>query len=441
MEKPVPGVAKSEAAPQQNYNVALGVLATLFFMWGFCTVLNDILVPHLKAVFEMNYVQSSRIQLVFFGGYLFLSLPSAKLIEWIGYKYSIMVGLIVMSAGCLLFIPAAGVPSYPLFLTAFFVLAGGITILQVAANPYVAVLGPEKTASARLNLVQGFNSLATTIGPWFGGLLILSQSKAGTMAAGAVESLHDRLADARAVQLPYLGIAVVLLAIAVLIWVTRLPRVSTHPETAEEAQDTLWRHKTLVMGAVAIFVYVGAEVSIGTWLINYITSPHISHMTKADAAWYLGFYWGGAMVGRFIIGAVMLRFVAPSKMLADNCIAAVLLVALSMATHGALAMWAMLLVGMCNSIMFPTIFTLAIKGLGPLTGRGSGVLVTAIFGGAVVQMLQANLADHITLTVSFVVPMLCYGYIWLFSRRTLERDRQAEITAPVPDAAAARDSR
>lgn len=441
MQTPVTGVAESEVAPQQNYNVALGVLATLFFMWGFCTVLNDILVPHLKAVFEMNYVQTMLIQFVFFGSYFVLSLPSAKLIEWVGYKASIIVGLAVMGVGCLLFIPAAGAPSYNLFLAALFVLAGGITLLQVAANPYVAVLGPERTASARLNLVQGFNSLATTVGPWFGGLLILSHTKAGQVALGTVESLKDRLADARAVQMPYLGIAVVLFAIAVLIWATRLPKVATHPRNEAEAKDTLWRHKALVMGAVAIFVYVGAEVSIGSLLISYITSPHISHMTAAQAAWYLGFYWGGAMVGRFIIGAVMLRFVAPSKMLADNCVAAVLLIALSIATHGVLAMWAMLLVGMCNSIMFPTIFTLAIRGLGPLTGRGSGVLVMAIFGGAVVPMLQAALADHIALTISFAVPMLCYGYIWLFALRTLERDRQPDITAPAPDAAVARDSR
>ncbi|MDE2184295.1 MAG: sugar MFS transporter [Alphaproteobacteria bacterium] len=399
-------------------------------MWGFCTVLNDVLVPHLKAVFEMNYVQTMLIQFVFFGSYLVMSLPSAALIEWVGYKYAIMIGLAVMGAGCLVFIPAAGVPSYGLFLLALFILAAGITLLQVAANPYVAVLGPEKTASARLNLVQGFNSLATTVGPWFGGLLILSQTKAGQSAAGAVESLADRLADARAVQMPYLGIAAVLFLLALLIWVTRLPKFATHPRNEAEASDSLWRHKALVMGAVAIFVYVGAEVSIGSFLISYTTSPHISHMTTADAARYLSFYWGGAMVGRFVIGAFLLRFVPPSKMLADNCIAAVFLIVVSMLAHGPLAMWAILLVGMCNSIMFPTIFTLAIRGLGPLTGRGSGILVMAIFGGAVVPMLQARAADTMGLTVSFVVPMVCYAYIWLFALKTLEADQAAAKAAP-----------
>ncbi|MDE1938414.1 MAG: MFS transporter, partial [Alphaproteobacteria bacterium] len=233
-------------------------MTTLFFMWGFCTVLNDVLVPHLKAVFEMNYVQTMLIQFTFFGTYFLLSMPSAKLIEWVGYKYSIVIGLLVMGCGCLLFIPAAAMPSYDVFLAALFVLAAGITLLQVAANPYVTVLGNEKTASARLNLVQGFNSLGTLLAPLFGGLLILSQSKAGSTAVGTVESLHDRLADARAVQMPYLGIAVVLFLIAVLLWIARLPKVSTHPKNAEEASDTLWRHKTLIMGAIAIFVYVGA---------------------------------------------------------------------------------------------------------------------------------------------------------------------------------------
>ena len=432
MEAPINKPAAVEGPPPVNHAVALGVLTTLFFMWGFCTVLNDILVPHLKAVFEMNYVQTMLIQFTFFGTYFLLSMPSAKLIEWVGYKYSIVIGLLVMGCGCLLFIPAAGLPSYDLFLTALFVLAAGITLLQVAANPYVAVLGPEKTASARLNLVQGFNSLGTLLAPLFGGLLILSQSKAGNTAVGAVESLPDRLSDARAVQMPYLGIAIVLFLIAVLLWVARLPKISTHPKNAEEANDTLWRHKTLIMGAIAIFVYVGAEVSIGSFLINYISSPHISHMTTAEAAGYLSFYWGGAMVGRFVIGAAAMRYVPPPKILADNCVAAAILLVISMAATGPISMWTILLVGLCNSIMFPTIFTLAIRGLGPLTGRGSGVLVMAIFGGAILPMIQAKVADSIGLTISFTVPAVCYLYIWFFALRSFDKTPavvQAEVSA------------
>ncbi|MDE2265944.1 MAG: sugar MFS transporter [Alphaproteobacteria bacterium] len=425
MEGAPPTVSGLSAAPAKTYGFALGILSTLFFMWGFCTVLNDVLVPHLKAVFEMNYVQTMLIQFTFFGTYFLLSMPSAKLIEWVGYRHSIAIGLSVMALGCLIFLPAAAAPSFNLFLTALFVLAAGITLLQVAANPYVAVLGPERTASSRLNLAQGFNSLGTLLAPLFGSFLILGRTKAGTMTGHVIESLQDRMADARSVQMPYLGIAVVLLAIAVLFWVVRLPDVSTHPTTEAEAKDTLWRHKALVMGAVAIFVYVGAEVSIGSLLINYLASPHISHMTTADAANYLSYYWGGAMVGRFLIGALLLRFAAPSNILADNCVAAIILIVLSIATHGSLAMWAILLVGLCNSIMFPTIFTLSIRGLGPLTGRGSGVLIMAIFGGAVVPMLQAAAADSFGLTISFVIPIVCYAYIWMFARGAADKKKPA----------------
>jgi FHS family L-fucose permease-like MFS transporter len=404
----------SGTPPGKNNIFALGVLSTLFFMWGFCTVLNDVLVPHLKAVFEMNYVQTMLIQFTFFGTYFLVSMPSAKLIVWIGYRRSIAIGLGVMGLGCLIFLPAAAAPSYMLFLTALFVLAAGITLLQVAANPYVAVLGPERSASARLNLAQGFNSVGTLLAPLFGGLLILSQTKAGT--GHLIETLQERMADARSVQIPYFGIAIVLILIAAIFWRLRLPDIPTHPITEAEAKDTLGRHKTLILGVIAIFAYVGAEVSIGSFLINYMVSPHISVMTTSQAANNLPYYWGGAMVGRFLIGAIMLRYAAPSKILADNCVAAIVLLILTMAGRGPLAMWAVLLVGLCNSIMFPTIFTLSIRGLGPLIGRGSGVLVMAIFGGAIVPMLQAAIADGFGLTISFAVPAVCYGYIWMFAR-------------------------
>jgi FHS family L-fucose permease-like MFS transporter len=401
--------------------MALGLVTTLFFMWGFCTVLNDILVPHLKAVFEMNYVQTMLIQFTFFGSYLVWSWPSALLVQKVGYRHAIAIGLSVMGVGCLIFLPAAQGPSYAMFLVALFVLAAGMTILQVAANPYIAMLGPERTASARLNMAQGFNSVGTLLASLFGSILILSQTKAGTMAAGTVTSLADRMSDARAVQLPYLGIAAVLLALSALMWLTRLPDIQAHETKSVGAKDNIWRHKPLVMGAIAIFVYVGAEVSIGSFLINYITSPHVSAMTSTEASRYLSFYWGGAMVGRFFIGAVLMRYVQPPKILADNCIAAIVLVIVSITTHGPLAMWSILLVGLCNSVMFPTIFTLAIKGLGPLTGRGSGILVAAIFGGAVIPMLQARIADSVALTVSFAIPILCYAYIWLFARMVTDK--------------------
>lgn len=423
------GSAERLPLPKKN-GFALGALSILFFMWGFCTVLNDVLVPHLKAVFEMNYVQTMLIQFTFFGTYFLLAIPFAKLIEKVGYRHAIGIGLCVMVAGCLIFLPAAAVPSYGLFLTALFVLAAGITLLQVSANPYVAVLGPEKTASARLNLAQGFNSLGTLLAPLFGGLLILSHTKAGSASGELVQSLADRMADARSVQMPYLGIAAVLLVIALLFWLVRLPDIAIRPEHGKQVQGSLWRHRTLVMGAVAIFAYVGAEVSIGSLLINYLASPHIGKITIATAANYLAWYWGGAMIGRFLIGAVLMRFATPPKILADNCVAAMVLIAVSMLSGGSLAMWTILLVGLCNSIMFPTIFTLSIKGLGPLTGRGSGVLIMAIFGGALIPLLQAAVADSFGLTESFTVPLACYAYIWLFARWTGKASGNESSAAP-----------
>lgn len=409
--------AKRHDTSQGRYGMALAALTTLFFMWGFCTVLNDTLVPHLKAVFQMNYFQAALIQFVFFGAYFVLAIPAAKLIEWVGYKYAIVVGLAIMGIGCLIFLPAADKPSYELFLTALFVLASGITILQVAANPYVAVLGPERLSSSRLNLTQAFNSFGTFIGPYLGSVFILARSKAGTAAAGTVVSLQDRLADARAVQTPYLVIAAVLFVIAATFSILRLPQISTYPETEEQAKDSIFRHRILVLGIGAIFLYVGGEVAIGSFLVNYITLPQISHMTVAEAGKYVSLYWGGAMVGRFV-GAVLTRFISPSRILAFNSIAAIALIIVSLATSGATAMWAILAVGLCNSIMFPTIFTLGIRGLGPLTGRGSGALIMAIVGGAVIPPLQGQLADAVGLSLSFALPALCYLYIWFFAMRS-----------------------
>ncbi len=418
---------ESPAGTPENghYLWALAVLAVLFFMWGFCTVLNDTLVPHLKAVFQMDYFQAALIQFVFFGAYFVLAIPAAWLIERAGYKYAIVVGLAIMGAGCLVFLPASNQPSYGLFLTALFVLAGGITILQVAANPYVAVLGPERLASSRLNLTQALNSFGTFIGPYLGSVFILSRSKVGTAATGTVVSLQDRLADARAVQTPYVIIALVLFVLAVAFSILRLPQIATQPRTAEEARDSIFHHRLLVLGIGAIFVYVGAEVAIGSFLVSYITQPQISQMTVAEAGKYVSFYWGGAMVGR-LIGAFAMRYIRPSLILGFNAIGAIVLIILSAATHGAVAMWAILAVGLCNSIMFPTIFTLGIRGLGPLTGRGSGALVMAIVGGAIIPPLMGGLADKVGLALSFALPAVCYIYIWFFAMQSGAGERAPE---------------
>ena len=307
-----------------GYRFALSVLASLFFMWGFLSVLDDILVPHLKAVFDLNYTQSLLIQCTWFITYFAMSLPSARLLERIGYKKSLVTGLVTMATGCLLLLPAAEIAAYPFFLFALFVIASGITLLQVAANPYVAVIGPADSAPARLNLVQALNTAGDTVAPLFGTWLILDRSKSGTSVAGAVLSHADRLADARSVELPYVGIAVVLLLLAVVIAKLKLPEVGV--ATARATGDarkklSLWKHRNLVFGVPAIFIYLIAEIGVASLFINFVKSPDIGNMTAADAGHYLTLLWGGMMVGRFI-GSGVMQFVAAEKLLAFNAICA-----------------------------------------------------------------------------------------------------------------------
>jgi MFS transporter, FHS family, L-fucose permease len=408
-----PGTTRTDKA-------ALVVVTSLFFLWGFITVLNDILVPHLKAIFDLNYAEVMLIQFAFFSAYFIFSIPSAKLIDAVGYKNAIVVGLFTVGAGALLFIPAASVPSYPLFLGALMVLAAGITDLQVAANPYVAVLGPPETASSRLNLTQAFNSLGTTIGPFIGGLLILSVT-AKSMAeihSMSPEALHRyRVLEASSVKLPYLLIGIVVIAVGILISRYRLPAIpQAQRRTLQSAKESLWKHPQLVFGAVAIFVYVGAEVSIGSLMINYLGQPDIGNLPEVTAARYVAYYWGGAMVGRFI-GSAILQKVRTNTLLAIVAIAACALVLTSMLTFGHVATWSIIAVGLFNSIMFPSIFTLGIAELGPLTGDGSGVLVMAIVGGALLPVLQGALADRIGIHHAFIIPTICYLYILFYALR------------------------
>jgi len=398
------------AAGSGNFRAALIVLTSLFFMWGLITSLNDILVPHLKAAFALTYFEAMLIQSCFFGAYFVMSLPSGYLVERVGYKRGIIVGLSTAGVGCLLFYPAAGAHSYELFLFALFVLASGITLLQVAANPYVAILGPPQTASTRLTLTQAFNSLGTTVGPFLGSVLILSA------VAPAPDRATQATAEAATVQMPYLGLAATLFVIAVIIAATRLPSIEAvdQPAGASDAamhsHDSLWSYRHLVLGAVGIFVYVGAEVAIGSILVNFMERPEIGGLSAETAGKYLSLYWGGAMVGRFIGSAVLAR-VPPGKVLAFNATVAAGLLLLVMATAGTTAMWSLLAIGLFNSIMFPTIFTLAIAGLGKHTGAASGVLCMAIVGGAIVPALQGLFVDHISLLYSFVIPLACYLYI------------------------------
>jgi len=384
---------------------ALVIVTLLFFMWGLITSLNDVLIPHLKAIYTLSYFQAMLVQFCFFGAYFIVSIPAGALIRRIGYQKGAVTGLLIAAGGCVLFYPAS-FGGYGLFLLAFFVLASGITVLQVAANPYVTVLGPARTASSRLNLTQAFNSLGTTIGPAIGGLLILTA--AGTAA----------VADAATVRGPYLALAGALALLAVLFYVARLPQIADSEDVslAGEGHGSAWAHKHLVLGAIGIFLYVGAEVSIGSFLINFLGESHIAGLSHADAAHYVSIYWGGAMIGRFIGFAVM-RVASPGKTLAVNSLIAIALVLAATFGKGSVAMWAILAVGLCNSIMFPTIFSMALHGLGKYTGQGSGILCMAIVGGALVPFAQGALADAIGVQASFILPAACYGFILYFGAK------------------------
>lgn len=412
-------------ANDKNYSFALTVLTSLFFMWGFLTCLNDILIPHLKAVFDLNYTQAMLIQFCFFFAYFVISLPSGKIVEKIGYQKGIVVGLVVAGLGTLLFYPAAGLRSYPLFLFAFFILASGITLLQVAANPYVAILGKPDLASSRLNMTQAFNSLGTTIAPYLGSLFILSlavKTADELKAMTPVDVDIYKATEAAAVQTPYLGLAAVLFIIAAIFAFIKLPKidggVAEGNETAEnisidDRHSSAWGYRHLVLGAIGIFVYVGAEVSIGSFLVNYLGQPYIAGLKEVDAGKFVSFYWGGAMVGRFI-GSVVQRYIKPGTVLGFNAFAAAALVVITMLTTGPVAMWSVLIVGLFNSIMFPTIFTLSIEGLGKHTGQGSGILCMAIVGGAILPVIQGYFADTIGIHHAFILPVLCYLYIAYF---------------------------
>lgn len=538
-----------------NYRFPLIVLTSLFFMWGFITCMNDILIPHLKSVFDMGYAETMLIQTVFFLAYALMSIPASLLIKKIGYQKGIVAGLSMAGIGALLFYPASIILVYPFFLFAFFVLATGITILQVAANPYVAVLGSPETASGRLTLTQAFNSLGTTIAPIIGGFLILGGSfyymsdkaeekvfsptleqietyadgdwksnleastikideitsitkdKHGKIWVNASENVYQydgvafneindveggitsetkgilveeigeekkkkaieitnskfeefKKEKASTVQLPYISLAVVLFLLAIAFLFIKLPKFIATEGEAAVVSGSAWQYRHLVLGAVGIFAYVGAEVSIGSFLVNFFALDKIAGLVEADAAKYVALYWGGAMVGRFqgalamtamtdklkknllmvailALGFFLAWYIAESTKLAAiftgfvvlNAIACIVgankpgrtlgifaaltsvLIVLTMFLSGSPAMWTIIAVGLFNSIMFPTIFTLAIDGLGQHTSQGSGILNTAIVGGALVPLLMGLLADAIGVQYSFALTLICYIFI------------------------------
>lgn len=388
-------------------------------MWGLITVLNDILVPHLKSLFSLSYAQVMLVQFCFFTAYGIMSIPSAKLVGYISYKRAICLGLLIASIGCLFFLPAAHFGIYPLFLLGLFILATGIVVLQVSANPYVALLGAEKTASARLNLAQGFNSLGTTIGPLIGSYLILSVIAKEQSEVWGVESL-------------YFGLASILLVLAFFIALVKFPTLEK--EKVEEFNKDLSRlaaikEKTphikttslsfrkfphLFLGAIAIFCYVGAEVSIGSFLVNFLSQKEVLNVDSYSAGKLVSIYWGLAMVGRFIGFSILLK-VSSRKALMVTTFLALLFLCITLFFKGPLIGYSLISIGLFNSIMFPTIFALAIRGLEDFTPQGSGLLCTAIIGGAIIPFIQGVLSDIIGVQYAFVLPLFCYGYIFYYA--------------------------
>lgn len=406
----------SSAAPPHRALVALVV--TLFFIWGFATVLVDTLVPKLKASFSLSYSEVMLTQFAFFLAYLVVSLPAGVLIARVGYIKGIIVGLVLMAVGCVLFAPAASFGVFPGFLLALFVMAAGITILQVSANPLIAILGARETSHSRLTLAQAFNSLGTTIGPWVGAAFILAANT--PPASDATPAIFEayRRAEAQAVQTPFLGIAAVLVVLAASFWLSRRA-ASSFPDKPERMRAALapLKKPRLALGALSIFLYVGAEVSIGSLLINYLMQGSILGVDPATGGRLISLYWGGAMVGRFL-GSAVLRRVPAGTVLAACALGAAVLAAASAVSIGMAAAVAVLAVGLCNSIMFPTIFALAIENLGDETPQGSGILCLAIVGGAVVPVVTGFAADSFGLAAALFVPAVCYLWIAAYGMLT-----------------------
>ncbi|GAB3102628.1 sugar MFS transporter [Lysobacter terrae] len=409
-------------------SLAFAAVTAIFFMWGFITELNDVLIPHLKSVFELKYWQAMLVQFCFFGAYLVMALPAGAVVARVGYKAGIVIGLLVAGGGALLILPAAQAGVYMMFLVALFILASGIVLLQCSANPYVALLGAPERAPSRLNLAQAINSVGHTIGPWVGGALILGATHLSAQelaALPAAERVHT-------VQPLYLGVASALVVLAIAVALFRLPPHAEATEKADPQHHTfreVLKHPHVRWGVLAIFLYVGAEVATGSFLANYAMRPDIGNIAPDKVGRFVSMYWGAAMIGRFIGAGLLLKF-DPRQMLRLYAIVNIALIVATNVLAGPAAMYSVIVIGLFNSIMFPTIFTLVIDRLGPLVPKASSLLVMAIFGGAVIPFLQGHLVDTIQaatgnettgLRLAFVLPALCYAYIawygWKGSRR------------------------
>ncbi len=429
---------------QKSYTNSFILLTVLFFLWGFITVLVDSLIPRLRELFTLTYFQAGMVQFAFFGAYFLLSIPASFILSKIGYKRGIILGLLTMAAGCLLFYPAASYRLFGIFMMAYFILAGGMTILQVAANPFVAVLGSEDGASSRLNLSQAFNSLGTAIAPAIGALFILSdtiKTKEEIASLTGMAKENYLASEASAVQIPFLGLAIFIGLIAVVFLFAKLPVLISEKSTGTYL-DAL-KNKNLLLGVLGIFFYVGAEVAIGSYLVNYFLEMNLvtvikennlmrliaetilnsgitDNDNKAIVGVFVTFYWSGAMIGRFI-GSYLTKIMNPGKVLEIFSIAAISLLLISISTTGLVSMWSILAVGLFNSIMFPTIFTLSIDGLGELKPKASGLLCTAIVGGALIPPLYGYLTDNFGFKLALLFIIACYGYILYYGYRNSKK--------------------
>jgi FHS family L-fucose permease-like MFS transporter len=382
-----------------NYTRPLILVTSLFFLFGFLTCLNDILIPHLKSLFTLSYTEAILVQVCFFSAYFFMSIPSGQVTDRLGYRKGIVLGLSIAALGTLGFIPAAQFQSYGIFLFSLFVLASGITLLQVAVNPYVTLLGDPSTGAFRLNLVQAFNALGTTVAPLIGSALIL----------GSV----DKIAG---IQLPYMAITVILFFVAIIFSKIQLPTLNHYSHEKQESGNfkqyltTMKENPRLMLGMLAIFCYVGAEVSIGSYMVSWLKEENVANLSEEAAGHYVAYYWGGAMVGRFLGSSLMAKF-SPSLILRFCSAVPVVLILLATNVTGSISMWGLIFIGLFNSIQFPTIFSLSVEGLGKNTAHASGLLCTCIVGGALMPLMQGVLADNMSLHFSYVVPLLCYLYI------------------------------
>ncbi|WP_027136593.1 sugar MFS transporter [Gaetbulibacter saemankumensis] len=422
---------------QKSYRSAFILLTMLFFLWGFITVLVDSLIPRLRELFTLSYFQAGLVQFAFFGAYFLLSIPASYILSKIGYKKGIILGLLTMALGCLLFYPAASYRVFGIFILAYFILAAGMTVLQVAANPFVAVLGSEEGASSRLNLSQAFNSLGTAIAPAVGAFFILSDVIKNKDEIEVLDSASKQAylaTEASAVQTPFLGLALFISIIAAIFLFAKLPRMISEESTGTYSEAI--KNRKLMQGVLGIFFYVGAEVAIGSYLVNYFLDMNLVNVIKENSIMksiaetilnsgltekddkavvgvFVTFYWSGAMVGRFV-GAYLTKIIKPGKVLAIFATISITLILLSISTVGLVSMWSILAVGLFNSIMFPTIFTLAIDGIGELKPKASGLLCTAIVGGAIIPPAFGLLTDLMAFKNALLFIVLCYAYIVWF---------------------------